>query len=79
MTDARWTYETLLTNGWFVHWMPRASDDAPFALTFTFYRSEISIHSVEGSGATEAEAIADAVAHAHLWLHDHPGYQPRRP
>jgi hypothetical protein len=79
MTDTRWTYETLLTNGWFGQWIDDTAGAAPYTLRFTFYRSEISIHTVVGSGATEAEAIADAVDHAHRWLRDHPGYQPRRP
>lgn len=75
MTDAGWTFETLLTNGWYAH---EPSGD-PGSLRFTYYRSEISIHTVEGHGETSAAAIADAVRQANLWLNDHPGYAPRQP
>ena len=75
MTEAGWTFETLLTNGWYAH--DPAGDSG--VLRFTYYRSEISIHTVTGHGETEAEAIADAVRQANAWLRDHPGYQPRQP
>lgn len=75
MTNAGWTFETLLTNGWYAH---EPSGD-PGSLRFTYYRSEISIHTVIGRGDTNAKAIADAVRQANLWLDDHPGYRPRRP
>lgn len=74
MTDAGWTFETLLTNGWYAH------DDAdPCTVRFTYYRSEISIHTVMGHGDTRAAAIADAVDKANQWLREHPGYAPRQP
>lgn len=75
MTDAGWTFETLLTNGWYARWNP----GAPHSLQFTYYRSEISIHTVEGHGDTEDAAIADAVRKANQWLREHPGYGPRQP
>lgn len=75
MTEAGWTFETLLTNGWYAH----DNGGDPTTLRFTYYRSEISIHTVIGRGETEAEAIADAVRQANEWLRDHPGYGPRQP
>ncbi len=75
MTDPGWTFETLLTNGWYAH----DPAGAPGVLRFTYYRSEISIHTVTGHGATRAEAIADAVRQANAWLSEHPGYQPLQP
>lgn len=75
MTDPGWTLETLLTNGWYAH--DPAGDDGVAPLTY--YRSEISIHTVTGHGETRAEAIADAVRQANAWLRQHPGYQPRPP
>ncbi len=75
MTDAGWTFETLLTNGWYA---PEPSDD-PRTFRFTYYRSEISIHTVHGHGDTEAAAITDAVRQANEWLREHPGYGPRQP
>jgi len=79
MSEAGWTYETLLTNGWYAHWVASPPAPGAYTLGFTYYRSEISIHTIHGRGATEAEAIADAVRQANAWLRDHPGYQPRRP
>ncbi len=76
MTNAGWTFETLLTNGWYAHWL---SGPARFILGFTYYRSEISLHTVVGHGETEAGARADTVRQANAWLRDHPGYQPREP
>ena len=78
MTGKTWTFEELLTNGWFPHWDPPAPDSPPYALTFTFYRSEITVDSVTGSGATEAEAMAEAARHANAWLQEHPHFRPRR-
>ncbi|MEJ7900853.1 MAG: hypothetical protein WKF63_03355 [Thermomicrobiales bacterium] len=75
MTDTGWTFETLLTNGWYAH----DNGNDPRTLRFTYYRSEISIHTVTGHGATGPEAITDAVRQANAWLRDHPGYQPRQP
>ena len=75
MIDAGWTFETLLTNGWYAH----DNTDDPQTLRFTYYRSEISIHTITGHGETGTEAIADAVRQANAWLRQHPGYQPRQP
>lgn len=75
MTDRGWTFETLLTNGWYAH---DPAGDAG-VVRFTYYRSEISIHTVTGHGDTRIEAIADAVSQANAWLSDHLGYQPRQP
>lgn len=79
MTDAGWDFETLLTNGWHDHWSPAGEPGEPVSLAFTYYRSEYTVHSVLGHGATREEAIAEAVAKANAWLVDHPGYQPREP
>lgn len=76
MNEAGWDYETLLTNGWDGQWV---SGPSQAVLAFTYYRSELSVYTVRGHGATETEAIADAVAQANAWLEDHPGYRPRRP
>ncbi|MBA3274377.1 MAG: hypothetical protein H0T72_01180 [Chloroflexia bacterium] len=76
MTEAGWTYETLLTNGWYGFWIA-GPPQATFG--FTYYRSEISIHTVHGHGDTETAAIADAVRQANEWLREHPGYGPRQP
>lgn len=75
---AGWTYEELLTNGWFPHWQPRHAGE-PWVLEFTWYRSEIARHSVFASGATEEEAMTEAASLANAWLREHPGFQPKRP
>jgi hypothetical protein len=77
MAGNGWTYEKLQGNGWDVRWEARG-EHGEFRLAFTFYRSEISIHTVEGVGATEAAAIAEAVEAANQWLLENPRYQPRR-
>lgn len=79
MVTTEWDFETLLTNGWHTHWEPRHAGDDGIRLTFTYYRSELTVHAVSGKGATEQEAIAEAVRHANAWLQGHPGYQPRDP
>jgi uncharacterized protein (DUF2235 family) len=71
-----WTFDELLTNGWFPHWQP---GERPYRLEFTWYRSEIARHTVEATGATMAEAQADAAARANAWLAEHPEFQPKRP
>lgn len=79
MAGSSWTFDELLTNGWYPYWQPRSSDDEPYALTFTFYRSEVSRHSVEAAGQTEEDAKTAAAAEANAWLCEHPHFQPRRP
>lgn len=79
MSGAEWDFETLLTNGWFAHWEQPGTGDKPVRLTFTYYRSEITVHAVTGRGTTQEEAIAEAVRNANDWLREHPGYQPREP
>jgi hypothetical protein len=78
MTGVNWTFEQLLTNGWFPHWEPPTPGGPPFTLTFTFYRSEITVDSVTATGATEAEVTAEAARKANAWLREHPRYKPRR-
>ncbi len=76
---ADWTFDELLPNGWHPHWSPLESEEAPYSLEFTYYRSEIARHSVEAQGSTEREAIESVVAAANAWLRDHPEYAPKRP
>jgi uncharacterized protein (DUF1697 family) len=75
MTGDGWTFEELLTNGWFPHWEP---EGPPYRLTFTFYRSEITVDSVTATGDTEAEAAREAARRANAWLREHPHFKPRR-
>lgn len=75
MTRESWTYEELLTNGWYPHWEPGGP---PYVLTFTFYRSENTIDSVHATGSTPAAAVADAEQKANAWLREYPHYKPRR-
>lgn len=79
MVTREWDFDTLLTNGWHAHWDPRQTGDASVQLTFTYYRSEHTVHAVSGHGATEQEAITEVVSLANAWLREHPGYQPRDP
>jgi hypothetical protein len=78
MTGSGWTFDELLTNGWYPHWEPVGSGERPYAVTFTYYRSEITVDSVYGTGATEAEAIAEAERNANAWLQENPQFKPRR-
>lgn len=79
MTAAGWTYDELLTNGWFPHCYPPGPGEPVWRLEFTYYRSEVSRHTIEVTAATEAEAQTAAAARANAWLQEHPLFQPKRP
>ena len=74
-----WTYEELLPNGWHPFWTSAGRGDGMVSLDFTYYRSEIARHTVSSVGATEADAITQAVAMANAWLREHPEFAPKRP